>query len=216
MARFKRVQKTIKTTLGKLQLGGTMLSIAMISMVMLSGLVGTKAWADGHGAKFDNLFGTLVGTLVSSDGELTLPQNFIAEWRHINSSALMNEQGDGVVTIHAIYTQPGVVEHYNQHGDFPDGAVLIKEIRFAKMGAQVTGNLARSDGVDIWFMMVRDHNNRFDGHKHWANGWGWAQFTPDAPTTNSSEGFEAGCRACHEPAAETGWVYTELYPALKP
>ncbi len=65
-----------------------------------------------------------------------------------------------------------------------------------------------------WFVMVKDSQNRFDDNPIWGEGWGWALFKPDNLEQNQAENHKTDCLACHVPAKNTDWIYTDAYPAL--
>lgn len=114
---------------------------------------------------------------------------------------------------HHVYTQPESLAAYRATGEFPDGAVLLKELRRDTRGAYTTGaNVASATEVVQWFLMVKDRNARHPDHPLWKEGWGWALFKAAAPTVNAATSFTADCQACHLPARTTDWVYKSAYP----
>lgn len=121
----------------------------------------------------------------------------------------------GAAGMHVVYTQPGVIEHYRKTGQFPDGAVLVKELLKAKTGAMTTGIVSHATEIEGWFVMIKDTKNRFPGNKLWGDGWGWAFFGADNPTGTTTEDFKAECLECHVPARQTDWIYVYGYPALR-
>lgn len=121
----------------------------------------------------------------------------------------------GAAGMHAVYTQPGVIEHYRKTGQFPDGVVLVKELLKAKTGAMTTGVVSHATEIEGWFVMIKDTKNRFPGNKLWGDGWGWAFFGADNPAVTTTEDFRAECLECHVPAKQTDWIYVYGYPALR-
>lgn len=116
---------------------------------------------------------------------------------------------------HHVYTQAAAIEAYRATGVFPDGAVLVKELRRHRTANYTTGaGVASATEVTQWFLMVKDTRGRFPTSPLWSQGWGWALFKADAPTKNVATSFEADCQGCHIPARETDWVYTIGYPRL--
>lgn len=152
---------------------------------------------------------------VDGAGRIALPDpaTVRAGWGYLGTFAVQGE--DGVEEFHTVYTQPGVIEAYRATGAFPDGAVLVKEVRRAARGALTTGEVAWSGAERLWFVMVKDRQSRFPGNPIWAEGWGWALFLAEDRATNSATDFRADCMACHEPAEPTDWVYTQGYPGLR-
>ncbi|MDX1757513.1 MAG: cytochrome P460 family protein [Marinobacter sp.] len=151
--------------------------------------------------------------IVDSNGTISLPADARESWVHLGSW-VVNEAGAPGAGFHDVYTQPEAAQTYRESGEFADGTVLIKEIRSILSGDKTTGPALWAGEPQVWFVMVRDRQNRFDG-PHWGEGWGWALYKADNPTRNVSESFEATCKGCHTPAQQTNWVFIEGYPTLK-
>jgi Cytochrome P460 len=152
-------------------------------------------------------------TYVDSKGDIARPTGFREKWTHLGSWFVKDAKGPGYA-VHDVYTQPGVVAAYRKTGQFPDGAVLVKEIRKARSAQMTTGQASWAADTLIWFVMVKDQKGRFKGNPHWGNGWGWALFKANDPTKDVSTNFEKDCIPCHVPAKNTGWVYIQGYPTL--
>lgn len=152
---------------------------------------------------------------VDGTGGLSLPDPAMvrATWGFLGVYAVQGE--DGVEQFHAIYTQPDTIDAYRETGEFPDGAVLVKEVRTASGGSLTTGEVAWSGEEALWFVMIKDRQDRFPDNPLWANGWGWALFHAEDPGVNAATDFHADCMACHEPAQSTEWVFTQGYPVLR-
>ncbi len=156
---------------------------------------------------------TYGGAYVSADGAISLPESFVTTWEHLGSWSVVNDAeqpGD----IHNVYVNPGVVEAYRETGAFPDGATLVKEVRAADHTTLTTGNAYWATDVKVWFVMVKDAEGRFSNNDLWGDGWGWALFNGDDPTTQVATNYETDCRSCHVPAKATDWVYVYAYPKL--
>ncbi len=150
---------------------------------------------------------------VDAKGVISLPKDFRTKWVHLGSWAVPapNDPGNG---FHDVYTQPESVEYYKKNQKFPDGAVLVKEIRDAVWDELPTGHVVREGEVKLWFVMVRDSKGSFPGNKNWGDGWGWALFKPDDPSKNTSTDYKEDCLPCHMGAKASDWVYVYGYPAL--
>lgn len=117
---------------------------------------------------------------------------------------------------HHVFTQAEAVELFRATGRFPDGTVLLKEIWEHARGNYTTGtDVASATRLVQWFLMVKDTRGRYPDRPLWQEGWGWGLFQADDPTRNTAKSFAQDCQACHLPARETDWVYTNGYPALK-
>ena len=148
------------------------------------------------------------------DGAISLPNHEVvrARWTSLGSWTVIADSA--AESIHTVYTQPGSVERFRLDGKFPDGTVLVKEVREAATADMTTGRVARNGDLLHWFVMIKDAHDRYKGNPLWGNGWGWALFLADDPKTNVTSDFRDDCLTCHIPAKMTDWVYTEGYPVL--
>ena len=149
---------------------------------------------------------------VSADGDISLPTDFAA-WDHMGSWAVADPEG-GVAGMHNVYASAGTMEHYRQTGQFPDGATLVKEVVSVDNALLPTGDAHWANGVDVWFVMVKDTEGRFSDNPLWGNGWGWALFAGDDPQTQTATDFSTDCLGCHIPAQDSDWIYVYAYPGL--
>lgn len=153
-------------------------------------------------------------TLVDQQGEnIQLPDNYRQNWSHMGSWTVLDESAPGH-GFHDVYTQQEAIEAYRVNGVFPDGSVLIKEVRNIESGTQTTGHAQWAGDVKITFVMIKDDKNRFPDNKHWDEGWGWLLYEAQNPLKNVSQGFKETCFACHTPAKQTDWVFINGYPTL--
>ncbi|MCR9256212.1 MAG: cytochrome P460 family protein [Alphaproteobacteria bacterium] len=151
---------------------------------------------------------------VGPEGEIRVPDvNYRGEWVALgnwitNGAEFANE-------IHTVYTQREAVAAYLENGSFPDGTVVVKELLSAEAQDMTTGFISHATTLNGWFVMVKDTEGRFPDNALWGDGWGWAQFSADAPRQSFTKDYEAECRTCHVPAQDTDWLYTWGYPALR-
>lgn len=153
-------------------------------------------------------------TCVDKKGVISIPRDYRANWVHLGSWAVpaRTDPGSG---FHDVYTQRETVEYYKKNKKFPDGAVLVKEIREAIWGEMATGHVVYAGDTDTWFVMVKDDKKRFPGNPNWGDGWGWALFKASDPSKNASKDYKKDCIPCHEPAKDTDWVYITGYPTIR-
>ena len=152
---------------------------------------------------------------VSSDGDISLPEGFRETWTHLGTWAVAKKEGESIDTIHDVYTQLGVVEQYQDSGAWPDGAVLVKEIRKAVSAKMTTGHATWVGENDIWFVMVKDSERRFPDNPIWGRGWGWALFEVKDPAKNVATDYKLDCLGCHVPARDDDWIFVRGYPSLQ-
>jgi hypothetical protein len=152
---------------------------------------------------------------VGDDGGITLPDPMTvrAKWSFLGTWVVQG--GNGAEELHSVYTQPATIGAYRETGQFPDGAVLVKEVRKAALGSLTTGEVAWSGEEVLWFVMIKDRKGRFANNAIWAEGWAWALFLAEDPAANVATDFRDDCMTCHVPAQDSDWVYTEGYPVLE-
>ncbi len=69
---------------------------------------------------------TTFSPYVDEKGNISVPTGYRSEWAHLGTWAVRGMAGLGY---HEVYTQPSTVQAYKKTGAFPDGAVLVKELR---------------------------------------------------------------------------------------
>lgn len=158
---------------------------------------------------------------VSKSGDIKRPADELVrtDWAHLGTWAIPKLPGAMGPGMHDVYTERWVLDAFNKTHKWPDGAVLVKQVHDISEGSRTTGPvLYWEGGIDVWFVMVKDNENRFPEDARWAEGWGWALFKADHPDTNISTSWKgpglSNCQGCHIPAQNTGWVYLEGYPVL--
>lgn len=150
---------------------------------------------------------------VDENGKISSPKDFRSTMVHLGSWFVPEGGASG---FHDVYTEKETVEVFRKTGKFPDGAILVKELRASSTSDYSTGSgiSHANNNVKQWFVMIKDSNNRFSGNKIWGDGWGWALFKPGPSKKNAATNYKKDCLGCHVPAKEKDWVYTEAYPTL--
>jgi hypothetical protein len=151
---------------------------------------------------------------VDPDGTIHFPGRVRNEWVHLGSWGPASLDSADPAQ-HDVYTQPETLAAYRKTGKFPDGAVLVKEIRKIESGQMTTGHVTWAGDEVLWFVLIKDATGRFPEHPNWGEGWGWALFNAGATEKNASTDFRADCLGCHIPARSTDWVYVQGYPNLR-
>jgi Cytochrome P460 len=151
---------------------------------------------------------------VSKAGEISLPENFRTQLTHLGSWVVVDTKAPGH-GFHDVYAQPEAVLTFQKTGKFPDGAILVKEIRKINSGKLTTGEVAWAGDNAVWFVMIKDSVGRFKGNPNWGEGWGWALFEAKTPKANASKGYLESCLGCHTPAKQSDWIFVQGYPTLR-
>jgi cytochrome c len=153
-------------------------------------------------------------SFVDPDGTIHFPGRVRNEWIHLGSWGPADLESQDPAQ-HDVYTKPETVTAFQKTGMFPDGAVLIKELRKIKSGTMTTGHVTWAGDEILWFVLIKDTKGRFPGNPNWGKGWGWALFNAGATDKNASTNFQKDCLGCHIPAQETDWIYIQGYPSLR-
>ena len=152
-------------------------------------------------------------SIVSPEGNISLPTiDFRFNWALLGVW-IVNGENDAK-GMHNVYAEHGVVDHYRKTGQFPDGAVLVKELISTTAGDFTTGRISLATDIDGWFVMVKDQKGRFPNNSLWGDGWGWAFFESKDPKKLVTKNYKEECLTCHIPAKDTDWIYSEAYPVL--
>lgn len=156
---------------------------------------------------------------VDDAGTITLPADFRSAWVHLGTWVLTSKAqstpGGHGPGLHEVYTQPESLKAFKKTGKWPEGTVLINEIRSLKWDDLPTGHVIYADESTDRFVMVRDTKGLFPNNPSWGNGWGWARFTAAASTKNASSNYKTDCLSCHDLAKDTAWVFVRGYPTLR-
>lgn len=152
--------------------------------------------------------------VVDETGSLRVPSDYRTAYQMLGSWAVAADDGPGSKEMHMVYASPGTVAAYRKDGHFPDGTVLVKEVFKTTTKEMTTGTVSSAGTLVGWFVMVKDNVGRFPGNKLWGDGWGWSWFEGADPRKTTSTDYTTDCQPCHEPARETGWIYTHGYPVL--
>ncbi|MBO6506564.1 MAG: cytochrome P460 family protein [Kordiimonadaceae bacterium] len=180
----------------------------ILAVAIFSELAGVQS---ANGSMSTNTF----DRFVDAEGNIKRPENMLGDpnWVHIGSWAVVNDGGEGN-GLHNVYTTKDVVQAYRKTGEFPDGAMLVKQVLSAETDALTTGQAYWAGEPGVWFVMIKDRQNRFPGNALWGNGWGWALFEAANPAKQVATNFRTDCLGCHIPAQQSDWVYIQGYRAL--
>ena len=158
---------------------------------------------------------------VDKSGDIKRPSDQLIrqQWVHLGSWAIPDVKGASGPGIHDVYTERWVLKAFNDTHQWPDGAVLVKQVHAINNGARTPGPVVYWESqTGVWFVMVKDDKNRFPKDTRWGEGWGWALFKADKPDTNVTTTWKGtglnNCFGCHVPAKNTDWTYLEGYPVL--
>ena len=181
--------------------------VALTVFLEITAGLGIASGAEDEGRAFSKF--------VDARGNISLPEGFATAFVSLGSIAVAPKAGADVAELHATYTRDADLRAFQREGHFPDGAVLVKEVRATQAEDLPTGHTRFAAGVKVWFVMIKDSKNRFPDNALWGDGWGWALFNGKDPKKQVATDYETDCRSCHIPARKTDWVYTQCYPLLQ-
>lgn len=151
---------------------------------------------------------------VDASGGISLPEDFETKFVHIGTVSVAPKPGEPVKELHGTYTRLEDLEAFQRDGHFPDGAVLVKDVRATTNSKLTTGSAAYGAEVKVWFVMIKDAKGRFPDNELWGDGWGWGLFEGKDRSKQVAVNYRTECRSCHVPVRKQDWVYTQCYPAL--
>lgn len=160
---------------------------------------------------------------VDGKGNIMLPADFRSTWSHLGTWVVTSRLAAGLGLsntaptpgLHEVYTQTESFKSYKKDGKWPEGTVLVMEIRTIQWDDVSTGHVIYAGDISRWFVMIKDTKGRFPGNPNWGEGWGWGLFNASDPKKNISTDFKTDCIDCHEPVKKTDWIHIQGYPSLK-
>lgn len=146
--------------------------------------------------------GLLASSVLHSDEGVQFPEGF-QRWVHVrtgvilpsNNPLLKSEEG-----MHHVFANLKAAEAYAT-GDFPDGSILVYELREAQPQNGVISEGERRR-VDV---MIKDSNS----YKS-TGGWRFERFLGDQHTENAIHDSGHSCFQCHSKADKHGFVFSQL------
>jgi len=160
------------------------------------------------------------GPKYNAKGELELPRDYHF-WVFLGAPITPNALNGGKAAFqeyHNVYVHPDALRAYRKTGTWPEGTVMLKELRLSQPGTNADGSSvepsgrgyfpAARNGIDV---SVKD-SKRFAG----TNGWGFFNFGHHAPPyekTSAAAPTEA-CAACHIANATKDMVFSKFYAPI--
>lgn len=158
---------------------------------------------------------TIAAPTVDAHGNLRVPDAYRSKYEYLGTWSVADDKEGGAKQLHIVYASPGTVAAFRKTGQFPDGAILVKEVFATNTSTMTTGKVSREDTLAGWFVMVKDSKGSHPDNALWGDGWGWSWFDAGKPTKTTSTDYKKDCLGCHVPAKSTDWIYTQGYPVLK-
>jgi hypothetical protein len=144
--------------------------------------------------------------------------NYRRDWVLLGSfSVRADDPDEGAKELHVVYASGETVDSYRKTGEFPDGAVLVKDVFATKTETLTTGLASYADSLKGRFVMVKDTSGKHAGRSPlWGDGWGWAFYEGGEAEKTVTTDYRKDCLGCHEPARKQDLIYLRGYPVLRP
>ena len=141
-------------------------------------------------------------TALHSDEGVHYPDGF-RQWVHVGTGVILpgtNPQLKSEEGMHHVFANSKAAEAY-AGGDFPDGSVIVYELRETQQSNGVITEGARRR-VDV---MIKDSS----GNKS-TGGWRFERFFGDQQTEDAIHDSGASCFSCHSKADKHGFVFSQI------
>lgn len=143
-------------------------------------------------------------------GRLVFPRNY-REWVFLSAGHGMSytDAASGTdAPFDNVFVDPGALRAFKRTGRWPDGAVLILEIRGgSSQGSLIKGGAFQTGEPVVIEAHVKD-SRRFAG------GWGFFEFDGRKPANVIDR--SAPCYACHQEHGAVETTFVQFYPTLEP
>ncbi|HEY1800201.1 MAG TPA: cytochrome P460 family protein [Terriglobales bacterium] len=131
------------------------------------------------------------------------PDNF-RRWVHVGTGVILpgaNPMFKSEEGMHHIFANEKATSGYSS-GDFPDGSIIVYELREAqqKNGVIVEGDRKRTD------VMIKDSHLY-----HNTGGWRFERFWGNDQTQNAIHDSGTSCFQCHSNASTHGFIFSQLH-----
>ncbi len=150
------------------------------------------------------------GPAYTADGKLRFPEHY-REWVFLTSGVDMSynpkAQDGGHSMFDNVFVNPSAYRAFEQTGTWPDGTVMVLEIRGGESGRSINVN-GKTQSVEVMGLEVHVKNRaRLQG------GWGFFSFDDD-PASAKLIPRPASCYTCHEEHAAVDTTFVQFYPTL--
>jgi hypothetical protein len=149
----------------------------------------------------------------TAEGKVKQPVGY-RKWVYLGTPVTPNDLNDGEASFpefHNTYMDPESFAYVEEHGEYRDGTVLVKELTAVGSKEQSSGKgyfQGEFTGLEI---SIKDSKRYPDEPGNWA----YFSFGHKYPLkAEASKNGAASCNSCHENNA-TNFVFSEVYPVLK-
>lgn len=159
----------------------------------------------------------------NEDGTLNRAEGW-REWVFVGAPLTpnaLNDPGVSLPEFHNVYIEPSAFAVFSATGEFPEGTqfatelVLVRENNNAEDGStQEVSGRGYFEGEYTGFQMSIKDSERFPDEP---GNWAYFHFgvQPEPYLETAPMAPTASCNSCHEPNADTDFVFTQFYPVLR-
>lgn len=163
-----------------------------------------------------------IGPKFTASGELLLPQGF-RKWVFVGSPLTphaLNDGEAGFPEFHNVYVEPAAYDHYVDHGVWPEGTMMVKELQLTQAGTFPDGSRVEVSGRGYFPGVTNGMDVSVKDSRRFADtrGWGFFNFGHHAApyAESAAEAPVDACAGCHMASAHEDMVFTGFYQLLKP
>lgn len=160
------------------------------------------------------------GPIFNTAGELERPAGF-RDWVFLGAPLTPNGLNGGAAgfpEFHNVYVAPAVLAHYREHGAWPEGTMLVKELQLTREGTHADGSRVEASGRGYFPAMPNglDVSVKDSARFPLTNGWGFFNFGHHAPpySATAAAAPAAACAACHQANGHEDMVFVDFYRPL--
>jgi hypothetical protein len=147
-----------------------------------------------------------------ADGRMLFPEGyrewiFLSAGRGMSYSPVADRQREP--PFDNVFVDPAAYRSFLDHGTWPDGTVLVLEIRGGTSHGSILEGGSFQTGTPLAIEVHVKDTPRFGG-----DGWAFFGFGGDEPATMIPR--EANCYSCHEANTAVDRTFVQFYPTLLP
>jgi hypothetical protein len=178
---------------------------AIVVATAVAGLIGLG------GATLSKAQAPRLAATFTADGKMEFPKDY-RTWVYLSSGMDMAYVEGGGGQMHMfdnVFVDPAAYAAFQQTGTWPDGTVLMLEVRDAQAHASID-KAGRSQGSRMGAEVHVKDAARFKD----SGGWGFVGFNGEKPGGVIPK--TAACYACHQAHAAVDTTFVQFYPTLLP
>ena len=146
------------------------------------------------------------------EGHMLFPADY-REWIYLSSGRGMSyapvAAGQSEPPFDNVFVNPAAYRSFLEHGSWPDGTVLVLEIRGGTSHGSILQGGSFQTGEPLGVEVHVKDTPRFGG-----DGWAFFGFGSKDPSTMIPRA--ASCYACHEANTAVDRTFVQFYPTLLP